>query len=191
MTIQSNPSAMDAATVLQELVKRAMRGDQSVLPRLREILDDCPKLWETYGDLGRLAKDAWLKLLAGPDLMLSEAVNRKLEELRVELSGPQPSPLEKLLIDRILAGWLQVHYADISYPQVRELQSTAAARQELMRRQESAQRRYLASIRQLALVRRLIKPVLSPFEVAMRMNGKPTANQQKTPDRGLRLAEVN
>jgi hypothetical protein len=33
--------------------------------------------------------------------------------------GPDPSPLEKLLVGRVVAGWLQVHYADAPYAQLR------------------------------------------------------------------------
>jgi hypothetical protein len=36
-----------------------------------------------------------------------------------------------------------------------------------MRRQESAQHRYLAAVKQLALVRKLLRPALSPLQLAM------------------------
>lgn len=97
----------------------------------------------------------WLDLVAGPDLLVAESVRCKLDEMKAELGGPSPGPLEVLLVERVLACWLQAHYADASYAQARGPGSTAAVRTELMKRQESAQRRYLASLKQLAVVRKL------------------------------------
>jgi hypothetical protein len=133
---------------------------------LRQVLDADPTLWRECGDLAAQAQEAWLLLLAGPDLLLLESVRRKLDELRAELAGPDASPLERLLVERVAACWIQVHFADALYPQTRGPQVTPAVRQELMRRQESAQRRYLAAIKQLALVRKLLRPALSPLQLA-------------------------
>jgi hypothetical protein len=151
---------------LQELVRRTQRGDRSVLPALRQALDAHPEIWQAYGDLAAQAQAAWLDLLAGPDVLLRESVERKLAALRAELAGPDASPLEWLLVERVAACWLQTMFADGVYAQAREPQATPAVLRELMRRQESAQRRYLASIKQLALVRRLLRPALSPLQLA-------------------------
>ena len=122
---------------------------------MRHYLDAHPEVWQRGGDLARHAQEVWLDLLAGPDLLVAESVRRKLDELRAELGGPSPGPVEALLIDRVVACWLQANDADASYAQARGPGSTAAVRTELMRRQESAQRRYLASVKQLAVVRKL------------------------------------
>jgi hypothetical protein len=153
---------------LQELVLKAQQGDRSVLPQLQEVLDANPKLWQAHGDLALQAQAMWLQLMAPRDLLFRESVQRKLEELRAELSGPSPSPLEKLLVERVVACSLQCHMADCLAAQISEQQPPIPLRQELRRRQESSQRRYLASIKQLATVRKLLNPGLSPFELAMR-----------------------
>jgi hypothetical protein len=100
---------------LQELVRRAQQGDRSVLPELREALDANPKLWQSYGDLALQAQAIWLDLIAGKDLALQECVLRKLEAMRADLAGPAPTPLEKLLVERVAACWLQTMYADALY----------------------------------------------------------------------------
>jgi hypothetical protein len=151
---------------LAELVQRAQQGDMTVLPLLREALEADPSLWREYGDLAAQAQEAWLRLLGGTDYMLSESVRLKLTALRQELGTEGASPLEKLLIERIVACWLQTHYADALYAQAKGPGSTTSVRQELMKRQESSQRRYLAAIKQLALVRKLLKPALSPLQLA-------------------------
>ena len=68
-----------------DLVRRAQQGDRSALPGLRKLLDADPDLWRHYGDLAGHAKTAWLDLLAGPDLALREAAERKVADLDVVL----------------------------------------------------------------------------------------------------------
>jgi hypothetical protein len=151
---------------LQRLVERAEQGDEAALPELRVALDANGWVWERYGDLGRQAQAAWLELISGKNLLLKEATSRKAAQLRRELAGPQPSPLELLLAERVVATWLQVNYADAAYAQLKgtnPAQHTAA-----LRRQNSAQQRYLQAVRALATVRRLLRPGLSPVDLAMR-----------------------
>jgi hypothetical protein len=164
---------------LAELVQRAQQGDLTALPLLREALEADPALWQEYGDLAAQAQEAWLQLLAGTDYLLAESVRLKLGALRRELGAEGASPLEKLLIERIVACWLQTHYADALYAQARGPHSTPSVRQELMKRQESSQRRYLAAIKQLALVRKLLKPALSPLQLALGAVGEERATPKR------------
>jgi hypothetical protein len=177
---------------LAELVQRAQQGDLTVLPLLREALEADPSLWQEYGDLAAQAQEAWLQLLAGTDYLLAESVRLKLAALRKELGAEGASPLEKLLVERIVACWLQTHYADALYAQAKGPQSTASVRQELMKRQESSQRRYLAAIKQLALVRKLLKPALSPLQLALGAVGEERATpKRQTTVASPRLAGIN
>jgi hypothetical protein len=70
--------------------------------------------------------------------------------MRCELAGPDPSPLEALLVGRIVASWLMVSYADAAVAQAREVSLRQAdfAR----KRQDSAHRRYLTAIGALAMI---------------------------------------
>ena len=64
---------------------------------------------------------------------------------------------ERLLVDRVVACWLQVHYADAVYAQgMKDL--TFNQGDYYQRRQDRAHRRYLSAIRSLAQVRRLLSP---------------------------------
>ena len=76
--------------------------------------------------------------------------------MRVELAGANPSPLEKLLVERIVACWLQVNHADSVF--ANNQSSSESLRKELLKRQESVQRRYVDAIKQLAQLRRLVSP---------------------------------
>jgi hypothetical protein len=72
------------------------------MPALQMLLDATPEVWPAYGDLARVAEDAWVELVSGPNLLLKESLRRKLAELKSELpSDPAASPLEQLLVERV------------------------------------------------------------------------------------------
>jgi hypothetical protein len=89
-----------------------------------------------------------------------------MEEMRATLAGKDPSPLEQLLVARIVACWLQVHYADGSYAQLKG--GDPAQHTLMIRRQNAAQQRYLHAIKALATVRKLLRPSPSPVDLLRR-----------------------
>ena len=159
MSDQEEPTGAEAPETerMRLLLERAESGDRSVLPALEILLDATPDVWRAYGDLARVAEDAWVELVAGPNLLLKESLRRKLAERKSELlSGQSASPLERLLVERVGAGWLQTTYADAAAAQAREKPLDLAQLEKQQRRQERAQKGYLAAIRTLATVRKLL-----------------------------------
>ena len=143
---------------LRDLANRAQKGDKKVLPMLRELLRD-PALVDAWG--GDLAKQAQLMLVdkfSGKNLVWQETLPRKLDALRRELSGANPTPLERLLVERIVSCWLHLHQLEIVYTNTEDLSCELGIYYE--RCITSAQKRYLAAIKSLALIRKLAVPVL-------------------------------
>jgi hypothetical protein len=139
---------------LDRLLDRARRGDSGALPELRAALDGRPELWRRAGDLVAHVERAWIGLVAGPDAFLAEALDRRLHDLKAELSGGRvPSPLERLLVDRVAATWLQVAHADASAAKGDVTVRQAAF---ALKRQGEAHRRHLTAIGALATLRRLL-----------------------------------
>jgi hypothetical protein len=99
---------------LRKLVKRAQGGDASTLPVLRQMLD-------SPGVVDLLGGDPARQAAAGDDLAFKEALARKMQLLRAELAGPSSTALERLLVERVVACWLQVQDADIRYAQAKDL----------------------------------------------------------------------
>lgn len=155
---------------MQELIDRGQKGDLTCLPALRALLDDQPELWKDVGDLAVHAELSLLSLCAGSNLLLKQAVLKKLARLKAELAPSPPTALEKLLIERIALCWLHVHYAEIDAMNARAKDHGATAQSlYAQRRLDCAHKRYLQAIRQLATVRKLLKPSRSPVEIASRM----------------------
>jgi hypothetical protein len=144
---------------LQALVRRAAKGDPSALPAVRAALADPAAVRAFGGDLAVQAEASLVHAMAGGNLGFREAVSRKLELLRAELAGPDPTPLERLLAERAAACWLQVQHADIRYAQNQAKLSIKQADYH-QRRMDAAHRRYLSALKALALVRKLAVPVL-------------------------------
>ena len=136
------------------LLPEANAGDPSALADLRTIFDDHPQLWDGMGDLAREAELTLVRLVAGPNTVTKEAIRKKLDALRRDVAGPAPSPLERLLADRVALGWLGLAVAEGQYHRALE-QGLSQSDEFHQRRVERAQRRYLAAIKALAQVRRL------------------------------------
>ena len=96
---------------LHAVVRRAPGGSYRAAEP-HKALDKYPDYFSHAGDLPLIAQHTWLDLLSGADLFLRETVERKLAEIRVELEGANPSPLAKLLVERVVACWLQLNHLD-------------------------------------------------------------------------------
>ena len=143
----------DLTMSLQTLVQRGMAGDREVLPALRELLTTRPELWIHLQTLGSQVERAWMRVLAGTDIVAQEVLAQQLQVLKIELSGPSPTPLEQLLVERIAVCWLQTCQVDIQTSQ-----QLPAHDNWLQHRQDCTQSRLLAAIKALAQVRKLLRP---------------------------------
>lgn len=163
---------MNNETLIQELadlVRRAEANDPTALPTIRKILDANPAIWEQVGDLAKHAELLMVDLAAGKNIVLKEALTRKLSGLKDELAAGPISPLEKLLIDRIATCWLQTAQADVAAAQVQSGTPGAAFH---VKRQDRAHHRFLTGVKTLAVVRKLLRPAPAPLEVASRLNDR-------------------
>jgi hypothetical protein len=138
---------------LTQLVQRGMTGDRTVLPAIRQLLDTQPILWHGVESLAERVEQAWMELLSGSDLVAQEILRRQLQILKYELEGPAPTPLERLLVERIAVCWLEVQQADL-------VVTRHGQRPEpwVQQRQDRVQARLLAAVKALAQVRKLLRP---------------------------------
>jgi hypothetical protein len=97
---------------ITEIMARAEQGDLTVLPALRKLLDDDPYLWVQAGNVAALARQAWIKVISGNNLLLRESLVRDSYAMVNDVAGPNASRMERILAERIVMCRLQTHQAD-------------------------------------------------------------------------------
>ncbi len=138
---------------LNGLLRKAASGDKSALPALRaELTDD---MWRQMGDAVFQAQHALITLYTGKNALAAEAMERRLSQMRESLTGPAPTPLDRLLAERIATCWLDVNQAERAAAYHFQEGGLIVLGDYLQRRLDGAHRRYLSAIRTLAQVRRL------------------------------------
>jgi hypothetical protein len=181
------PTPPEVLAKVEEIIVRARSGDTSVLPLLRELMTRHPALWEKYGDLGATVEQSWAALAAGPDLLMRESLLLYANKLRAELTRPSASPVERLLVERAVATWLQLNY--FSGIEAADLDQRASPKllEYRGKRQAQAQRLHEKALAALLVVQKLLPagrepaPVVTP--VASPVAAEADQNQNATPER--------
>ena len=89
----------------------------------------------------------------------TDAVWAKYKGMRAELDGPRPTPLEKLLVDRVVVTWLDLYHREGRL--IRSEGESMRVVEHRDRLRDRAHRRYLSAIRALAQLRRLAPPIVT------------------------------
>ena len=175
---------------IKKLAKRANKGDDEALGELRTLLGtaEWDVLVNRFGDMAEHAEAALLAKVCGDNRVFAECVRRKLETLRLDMSGPSPTPIERLLVERVVACWLHVYQAD--HQAALNLEKSVGMCEQLARIQDRAQKRYLSAIKTLVVVRRLALPIKLDVSVAGSVTTK-TAERTPTPRRLLPIGSEN
>ena len=162
MELELPKDVKDRLRELQTLSEKAESGDKSARQELRKALrKSAPEIVVRASDIGRRGQWALIKTVAANDPLTEEALMARLDLMRAEVAGPDPSPLEVLLAERICSLWLLIEvldwlvnaqlYSDLP----REQRSPMSFLQHVFKWQESAHRRFLSTIRELARMRKL------------------------------------
>jgi hypothetical protein len=149
---------------LRTLSQRVEDGDNSARKELRKaVRQSAPEVIFRASDIGKRGQWALIKTVAANDPLTEEALVARLDLMRAEVAGPEPSPLEVLLTERICSLWLLIEVLEtlVSVQLLgdlpRERRSPMSFLQHVFKWQESANRRFLSAIQELARVRKLQK----------------------------------
>jgi len=135
------------------LVRKANEGNQGAQGLLRKVLDACPEIWQPAGDLAEHAELSLIRLIAKEEWLLTESIRRKAEHMRKELAGPNPTPLEAMAIERVVACWLQLQYVDSLCAQANGELPRAKF---WLKQQGQAHRQHLSAVKSLTMIRALL-----------------------------------
>jgi hypothetical protein len=153
------PGMPGARAEILDVLTRAAGGDESAMPRLREMFRDDPArmIKVSGGDLAAQVEAGVIRRLAGANLGAAHALELKLQSLREELAGPDAPAIERLLAERVALGYLDCHawelYHDTAMRAAEGLTFRQAAHYQRMR--DRAHGRYMKAMRTLAAVRKL------------------------------------
>jgi len=141
----------------QTILDRAAAGDRSVLPAVQKLLAETDYA-HGWGALAGMARAGLIRMVAGDDLMVAEAVRLKMDDYVRELladGGPAPAYAEKLAATRAAHNWVVVHVLECK---AAVLDPGSPAAVVLDRRVTQAERRLHAALKSLAVLRRLRRP---------------------------------
>jgi hypothetical protein len=170
LELSAKPLAEMTHEEYREVLHRAKKGDKVALALAKQMFDLMPEWEASLGDLERTVEATMLTRMTGDDLLSHEVYTRRLARLRSDLAGPSPSPLERALVGRIAACWLQVQYADYRVAVAEHESITLTLGVYHRDRQDRAHKRYLSAIKALAVVRRLQLPALQVNIGAQQLN---------------------
>jgi hypothetical protein len=156
-----------------ELTRLADSGNEAALARLREVYAAMPSIVDSLSSLQYAAEREILNSL-GPSA--AETFAEQAHRMRKKLAGDSPSPLETLLINRIVLDWLHALKSEHQYQ--RRMNGTLSLAQAAFydKQAERAQRRFLRATTTLAQVRRLLSPTVQVNIAEQQVNVAGTVN---------------
>ena len=148
---------------LRALSKKAEAGDKEARKKLRLMVRaSSPEVIGRASDIGRKMGQTLAHTASGGNLLMEEALLAKLDAMRAEIAGEDPTPLEVLLTERVVSLWMLTSLLEaLIATQYRRVVDDSSERLspyyivQQSRILESATRRYLAAIKELARVRKL------------------------------------
>jgi hypothetical protein len=148
-----------AVEKLRDLLRLAKKDQEDAMPKIRQILSEHPDLAWRFVHLGRMGEDILIgRMTSEGDLATRELFRCQLNAMREEIAGENPSPLERLLAERIVATWLQIQLFEGLYASGMSKSSMTIAQDSYhQKRLDQTYRRHLSAIRALAQIRKLLK----------------------------------
>jgi hypothetical protein len=159
--LELSKDAKDRLAKLEKLSDKAAGGHIKARGELRRLLRESgPEVVREASELARIGQSALIKTAARGDTLAEEALVIRLDMMRSEIAGPDPSPLEILLTEKIVSVWMLTELLELLLSaQLTELPKSQRMPHSFLKFylgwQEQANRRLLTAIRELARLRKL------------------------------------
>jgi hypothetical protein len=146
---------------LRDLSDRAESGDKEARRELRKaVRASSSEVVRQASELARRGQWALIKTAAAGEPLMEEALVSRLDLMRVEIAGENPSALESLLTEKVVGAWLLSELLELlnsaqltCIPEAQRVPPSVL--KFYLAWQEQAHRRFLSGVRELAKVRRL------------------------------------
>jgi len=164
-------------------VRKANSGDQNAIAALRTELDGANgnAIIGVCGDLAFQAEESLLVAMLGEQEGAKTCVREKMKQMRKELGRDESSALERILIERIVATWLDLHFAELvcnqwqggSIPEAKYKQH----------RIDRSHKRHLSAIKVLATVRKMGLSMMVDIKAAIHIPQTPQESMESQANR--------
>jgi hypothetical protein len=158
--LELSAEVRERLTELSNLSEKAQPGDKAARRELRKaVRSSSGEVIAQASDLAKMGQRVLIKAAAPNNPLAEESLPARLDLMREEIAGENPTPLEVLLTEQIVSLWmlLQLHEVlhSAQYKRGSEHQVSPSFLLQMVKMQESAHRRFLASVQTLARVRKL------------------------------------
>jgi hypothetical protein len=175
--LELSEETRDRMAELRALSDRAEAGDKEARRKLRLMVRaSSAEVVGRASDVGRRTGRVLARSAAGGDPLAEEALCAKLDLMRAEIAGEDPTPLEVLLTERVVLLWMFTALLEAllttQYRKRIDGDSERVSPAYLIQQSrilDAATRRYLAAIRELARVRKL-QATAPPVQVNTQVN---------------------
>jgi hypothetical protein len=151
---------------IEALLAKAQQGDMKAWRTLKADLDKVHN-WETqYPSPAEHARRYLLDAVIGSNHFVKEAWDRRAHTMITELAGTNPTPLERILCERVATCWLDMALAELNYASRVKDGLSFAAGEYYQKARDRAHKRYLSACLALAKVRRLLAPTAQQINIA-------------------------
>ena len=146
---------------LRTLSKKAEAGDKGARQELKQaLLESSADVIARASEAGRKAQHLLIDTLAADNPLTEYALSARLDLMRAEIAGEDPTPLEALLVERIVAAWILNELLEVlNCAQLWRGNSKPHSAHSFLRFylnwQQQAHQRLLSSIKASAQVRKL------------------------------------
>jgi hypothetical protein len=175
VALELSEEARGRLAELRTVSEEAEAGDRNARRQLRRLVrSSSPQVIVEASDFVGTAEWMLANTISAGKPLMCEAIRERMRQMRCEIAGGSPTPLEVLLTERVVAGWLLVEVLEglVSAQYHRHADESARVPPgyilQMSRILESATRRYLAAIRELARVRKL--QASAPVQVNTQVN---------------------
>ena len=172
--LELSEETRDRLAELRAVSAKAEAGDTEARKELKQKLrESSPEVIARASDIGRKAQHVLIRAASSGAPLTELALSERLDMMRSEVAGENPTPLEVLLTERVVSCWMLVELFDAlmagQLNKDNEHRTPISYTLKMLKWQESANRRYLAAIRELARVRKL-QATAPPVQVNTQVN---------------------
>ena len=158
--LELSEDARGRLTELRAVSDKAEAGDKEARKELRRLVHaSSPEVIAHASDIAKRVQWVLVKTISAEEPLMEEALEARMQHMRAEIAGENPTPLEVLLTERVVACWMLVELFDVlmgaQLNKDSERRTSISYTLKMLKWQESANRRYFAAIRELARVRKL------------------------------------